>query len=322
MSRKKILRKSIAGLISAGTILCACPQTYAKTESTGQRILNGAKAVEKYVTPAGIALVMGLIGGAEYRKYQDNRIKKKSLINQPKFAETMIGRCVSLQTWYAMEAFDPYLINRTYDNLITGENGPYRIYLRLKLGIANRISEDVLFERGDKILVIGETDGNALRTRDMLLKAIDHILKDDGKVVFLGNVVSQSIAYTNLESILQVIELKHRFPSNVLILRGDNERELLKDRKRIIPIDENRRIPDKQFEKIRELICSVVEKYMADNKNISDNIYCGKIYDSNLLRSGKEVFTLDNISFKEGNSSTHVLNLKYGDPDYKYITID
>ncbi len=74
----KILRKSMAGLISAGTILCACPQTYAKTESSGQRILNRAKAVGKYMAPASIALVMGLIGGAGYGKYQDRRINKKS----------------------------------------------------------------------------------------------------------------------------------------------------------------------------------------------------------------------------------------------------
>ncbi len=248
----KVLRKSMAGLISAGTILCACPQTYAKTESNGQRILNGAKAVGKYVAPVGTALVIGLIGGAGYRKYQGDKPKKSygkfDHCNAKDFAAELSG----LHFWETVEKNKPilresFLIHKLLDN-------------------KECICKQVSLKKDDNILFIEGIDGNIQSVKEMLERAVVHIIEKGGKVVLPGNILSKSNIKKNLECIITIMELKYKFPSNVLIFKNDNEKEVLKDLKKFIPMNGSKNLNKQYLDNIRGLI----EKFITSLPDIAD----------------------------------------------------
>ena len=275
----KILRKSMAGLISAGTILCACPQIYAKTESSGQRILNMAKAVGKYMAPVGTALVMGLIGGAGYGKYQDHRMRRN---RDCCFA---CGRVGFIQNVFNIRCLDDI---RSDGNGKLNDATVIFLYQAITSN-EERMYERVNFNRGDEVLFVGEFEGYRVDPKEFI-KIIEHII-NGGKVVFLGNMVSETDV--SLECILSILELKYKFPSNVLILTNNNERELLRNNGASITKDKNYHILDDTLNNIRNLLCRLIE-YTPNCANISDNIYCGIVHDRNLFHSkNKKIFTLN-----------------------------
>ena len=290
---KKTLKKSISALISASTILCTCPQTYAKINIDSQKIVSSAKTVGKYIAPLGAALATGLIIGTGYGKYQDLKIDSNIYFNN---------------YWpYARYRFVSDIFNmRCFCNIVNDDEGKLYdetvnfLYLAITSN-EERMYERVNFNKGDEVLFVGRFPEYCM-DEHRFAEIIEHIVYG-GKVVFLGDIVS-GIDYVNLECILSILELKYKFPSNVLILTNNNERELLRNRGARITKCRNFNISDDTLNNIRNLLCRFIE-HTPDYANISDNIYCGVVHDRNLLRSNsnKKIFTLNESIESEINSN-------------------
>ena len=290
----KILRKSISTLISASTILCTCPQTYAKINIDKQKIVSSAKKIGKYVAPVGAALATGLIIGARYGKYQDHRIRK----NRDYYFSC--GRVGFIQHVFSIRCLDDIICNSN------GKLNDATVIFLYKAMTSNeeRMHERVNFNKGDEVLFVGKFEGYRVDPKEFI-KIIEHII-NGGKVVFLGNMVSETDV--SLECILSVLELKYKFPSNVLILTNHNERELLRNNGASITKDKNYLILDDTLNNIRNLLCRFIE-YTPNCANISDNIYCGIVHDRNLFHSkNKKIFTLNENIERAINSNVILLD--------------
>lgn len=200
----KILRRSISILISASTILCTCPQIYAKTETNGQKILDGAKTIGKYIAPVGMALAMGFIGGAEYGKYNRSHNKEPESYN--------------LYTDYVLESFE-------FLNSIGNQEKISKRTINKILNEREKSKKTPVPIRSlDNFLVIKNLNGNVYKTKEAIIEAVEYITRSNGKVIFLGNIISNICNEDNLECLLAIIELKSKF-DQVIIMRGENEKE-------------------------------------------------------------------------------------------------
>ena len=203
----KILRRSISILISASTILCTCPQIYAKTETNGQKILDRAKTIGKYIAPVGMALAMGFIGGAEYGKY--NRSHNKEPESYDLYTDYVLGSFEFLNSIGSRKEISERTINKILDERSESKKTPTPVPIRSL----------------DNFLVIKNLNGNVYKTKEAIIEAVEYITRSNGKVIFLGNIISNVCNEDNLECLLAIIELKSKF-DQVIIMRGENEKEL------------------------------------------------------------------------------------------------
>ena len=323
----KILRKSMAGLISAGTILCACPQTYAKTESSGQRILNGAKEVGKYVIPFGTALATGFAIGIGYgmfnNRHNEEREEKKEVKREKPES-------------YGMYT-DSVLSDFKFLNSIKKQQRPGKL-------IAEKNAYDELFKRitaiewmpgavniwpltikevfvpirtGDKILAIGNLDGDIHKTKEAVTRAVDHITKNNGKVVFLGNIISDTNTENNLECILALAELKDAF-SQIMIMKGDQERKFVEDKNKFLNGDKYKK-EGINYDQIEKMVYPFIKDGTYDDNMVIINKHIDKS-DGNNNNQVLKITTTANENLQNINGET----LKVLSPSdmYKYITVE
>ncbi len=282
MKNKKIFQKSVSIIASMSILLCNHPLG-SNAKVNDKKIKRDVEEIKKFALPVGITLVSGLAIGLGYHNYRRNVIMDRYNNN---ICNTIIG---SSKLRFMRSVMDGSTRKVHYKNIYNS----IKDSLREKRCNGQYILESNKVENGEEILVIGELGGDINLVKKAIAISLDHMMKTDGRVVFLGNIVNENKIRDNLECILSIFELKLKYKDKIAILKGEQELKMLRHQNVFFDNSKYNRFGI-SLNEMDQVICDCIRNMTSAIR--TEKIMFGKIPREKNLINNQEIakfFTID-----------------------------